>query len=366
MKKSILYFFFISMGAFISCKSTSITPDFPSASKSTGQESYDMRIVTYNVENLFDTQHDEGKRDQDFLPWGMNNWTQERYQTKLKRIFKVIANISEWGYPAIISLTEIENRTVLEDLISATPLSESDYAIIHEESPDVRGIDVAILYRKSIFQLISHEAILVQLPGDPYFKTRDILYAKGIVNHNDTLHFFVTHFPSRRGGEAESEMKRLQAASILRNKADSILAYNSDAKIIITGDFNDDPTNASVYEVLRGKETLEQSIPGDFFNMMYESYKKGYGTYKYQSNWNMLDQFIVSSSMLDQSSSTYTTTSSAYIFQPEWLSVKDDRHPGYKPLRTYSGPNYIGGYSDHYPIFMDIYFNTTPKNKSRK
>lgn len=367
MKRSVLYLF-ISISAFLSCKTTFISSDYPTEAKSTAKESYDMRIVTYNVENLFDTKHDEGKRDHDFLPWGMNNWTQERYQTKLKKIFKVLANISEWEYPAIISLTEIENRAVLEDLISATPLSESDYAILHEESPDVRGIDVAILYKESMFQPISHEAILVNFPGQKNFKTRDILYTKGVVNKKDTLHFFVTHFPSRLGGEAESEPKRLRAATILRNKADSILIQEPNANIIITGDFNDDPTNASVYSVLRGKETLENAEPGDFFNMMYASYMKGYGSYKYQSTWNMLDQFIVSPSLLDKNNGIYTTTTSAYIFQPDWLSINDDRHPGLKPLRTYSGPNYIGGYSDHYPVFMDIYFNTTLQNpsKSRK
>ncbi len=356
MKNYCLYFFIVVF-IFPSCKSSFITADNPMSAVTTEKTSYHMRLVTYNVENLFDTKHDEGKRDHDFLPWGINKWTQERYQTKLKRIFKVIANISEWEYPAIIALTEIENRAVLEDLIQATPLVESDYSIIHEESPDARGIDVAFLYRRSMFRPISHEALPVEMPNDPSFKTRDILYVKGLVNKQDTLHYFVLHFPSRLGGEAESEPKRIHAASVLRAKADSILNHEPHAKIIITGDFNDDPTNASAYEVLRGKESVENAESGDFFNLMYDAYMKGYGSYKYQSVWNMLDQFIVSLTLLDNQNKVYTTTTSAHIFQPEWLSVQDDRFPGMKPFRTYSGPNYLGGYSDHYPVYMDIYFN---------
>lgn len=356
MKKSISYLI-LAFLALYSCKSTFVSQQRPLEATSTSHKSYDLRIMNYNVENLFDTQHDEGKKDYDFLPWGMNKWTQERYQTKLQRIFKVISNISEWEYPAVITLTEVENRIALEDLISATPLVESDYNIIHEESPDARGIDVAFLYRRSKFRPIEHEALHVDMPNDPNFKTRDVLYIKGLVNKTDTLYFFVLHFPSRLGGEAESEPKRIRAASILRAKADSVLLHHPDAKIIITGDFNDDPTNASAYEVLRGKGSLENAEPGDFYNMMYDAYQKGYGSYKFQSTWNMLDQFIVSPSLLNPENTIYTTTTSAHIFQPDWLSIVDDRYPGLKPFRTYNGPNYLGGYSDHYPVYMDIYFN---------
>ncbi len=354
--KKIIFYAIICFTLFSACKSPNVATTNSVAITNTGQKSYDLRVVTYNVENLFDTKDDTNKIDDDFLPWGMYKWNQERYQIKLKRIFKVLSNISEWEYPGIIALTEIENRSVLEDLISATPFVESDYGIIHEESPDARGIDVALLFRRSLFRPISHEAILVDLPKDPSFKTRDILYVQGLVHHSDTLHFFVAHFPSRRGGEAESEPKRIRAASVLRAKCDSILAHQPEAKIIITGDFNDDPANSSMNDILRGKSTLEGADPGDFFNMMYDAYKKGYGTYKFQSSWNMLDQYVISPALLNPENTIYTTTTSAHIYQPDWLSVKDDAHPGMKPNRTYSGPNYIGGYSDHYPIYMDLYF----------
>lgn len=351
-----IYYYILSLLLFASCKSSNIVNTATPSSSTANVKSYDLRVMTYNVENLFDTFDDTLKMDDEFLPWGMNKWNLERYQTKLKRIFKVIANISEWDYPGLIALTEIENQTVLEDLISSTPLIESDYGIIHEESPDARGIDVALLFRHSLFRPISHEAIIVSMAKDPYFKTRDILYVQGIINDSDTLHFFVAHFPSRRGGEAESEPKRILAATILRNKCDSILSIHPQAKIIITGDFNDDPANASISEFLRGRDLESNMKEGDFFNMMFDAYKKGYGTYKFQSSWNMLDQYIISPSLLNPNNTVFTTSQSAHIFQPDWLSVKDDSYPGNKPFRTYSGPNYMGGYSDHYPVYMDLYF----------
>ena len=355
--KKIFILFLLSGVFFAACKSTNIIHTSPKQDISTQQKSYDLRIMTYNVENLFDTKDDPDKQDEQFLPWGINKWTYERYLTKLRRIFKVISNVSEWEYPEIIALTEIENRIVLEDLIQLTPLVESDYGIIHEESPDARGIDVAFLYRHSAFRPLTHEKLPVSMPQDPNFKTRDILYVQGLISKDDTLHFFVTHFPSRLGGEAYSEPKRIKAATVIRAKVDSILGVNPEAKIIVTGDFNDEPSNKSIHEVLRGQASLENAQPGDLFNMMYDAHNKGYGTYKFQSQWNMLDQYIISPALLNNRSSVYTTTESGKIFQPDWLSINDDAYPGLKPNRTYSGPNYIGGYSDHYPIFMDLYFN---------
>ncbi|MCO5230662.1 MAG: hypothetical protein M9958_05860 [Chitinophagales bacterium] len=354
--KKLIPFLILIITFFYGCKNASIVQQTtPSANIEKSAES-DFRIMTYNVENLFDLYDDTLKKDDDFLPWGMYKWNAERYQTKLKKIFKVITNLSEWEYPALIALTEIENQRVLEDLVQATPLTESDFNIIHEESPDERGIDVALLYRRSLFRPIQHQIIPVTMPQDPHFKTRDILYVSGIINKTDTLHFFVVHFPSRRGGEAISEPKRILAAEKVRAKCDSILNKQAQANIIITGDFNDEPSNASVYEVLRGKGDLNEMQDGDFFNMMYAAHKKGHGSYKFQSSWNMLDQYIISPALLNPDHSIYTTTTSAHIFQPDWLSVKDDVYPGVKPNRTYSGPSYLGGYSDHYPIFMDIFF----------
>ncbi|MCO5247629.1 MAG: hypothetical protein M9887_01590 [Chitinophagales bacterium] len=364
--KKIFLLAFLPIFVFTTCKSPNVVNSTLQQDITTQHKNYDIRIMTYNVENLFDTKDDPEKEDGEFLPWGIKKWTYDRYLTKLKRIFKVISNISEWEYPGIIALTEIENGDVLEDLIHLTPLVESDYGIIHEESPDARGIDVAFLYRHSVFRPITHEKLPVTLSDDPHFKTRDILYIQGLINKNDTLHFFVTHFPSRLGGEAYSESKRVRAATVIRHKVDSILNINSMAKIIITGDFNDEPSNKSVEEALRGKSSLENARQGDLFNMMYEMHSKGYGTYKYQSQWNMLDQYIISPGLLDKTSNVYTNADGARIFQPDWLSVNDDAYPGLKPNRTYSGPNYIGGYSDHYPVYMDLYFKKDKKEEANK
>jgi hypothetical protein len=359
VKKYLPFIFFAAMLAFWSACSTQLntgTGNFTTGSSSVTWSDYDFRIVNYNVENLFDLVDDPKTADDDFLPWGINKWNRERYELKLKRIFKVISNISSWEYPAVITLTEIENRAVLEDLISATPLTESDYSIIHEESPDPRGIDVAMLYRRSFFRPIKHEALRIQFPFDPSGRTRDILYVEGLVHQEDTLHFYICHFPSRRGGEAISEPKRIHVASIVRNHIDSIFQVKPHAKIIVTGDFNDEPANNSMQVTLRAKDNPQQMKEGDLYNMMFPMYKKGYGSYKFQTSWNMLDQFAVSASLLDSASSVFTRPSATAIFKPDWLEVADDLNPGTKPFRTYNGPNYLGGYSDHFPVYMDLFF----------
>lgn len=359
MKKSFFLFLLLATGimAIQACKSTSSTAGAKSGKVSSFTWSnYDFRIVTYNVENLFDLKDNPNTADEDFLPWGMNKWNSERYQTKLKQIYKVLSNISSWEYPAVVALTEIENREVLEDLLSATPLRESDYNIIHEESPDPRGIDVAFMYRQSFFRPIKHEVLRINFPNDPNSRTRDVLYVEGMVHQGDTLHFYICHFPSRRGGEAISEPKRIFVASVVRNHIDSILNLKPAAQIIVTGDFNDEPANRSMQETLRAKESPELMRTGDLYNMMFPMYKKGYGTYKFQASWNMLDQFAISASLLDSTSTVFTRPSAVAIYQPEWLEMKDDLNPGTKPFRTYSGPSYLGGYSDHFPIYMDLYF----------
>lgn len=344
----------------LSCSSPGNVSNNTSKSSSDNTWStYDLRFVNYNVENLFDTQDDPNTADEDFLPYGVNRWTQDRYLVKLKNIFKVFANISAWEYPGIITLTEVENRKVLEDLLSGTPLSEADYNIIHEESPDPRGIDVAMLYRPSYFRPLTHEYIHVKFPFDENGRTRDILYVEGLVHQQDTLHIFACHFPSRRGGEATSEPRRLYVAGLVRHKVDSLLAVDPDKRIIITGDFNDEPSNASMQDVIRGKSDYTKLQPGDLYNMMFPLHKAGYGSYKFQTSWNMLDQFIVSPALLDTNQNVFTRPDAAVIFKPEWLELTDDANPGTKPFRTYSGPNYLGGYSDHFPTYVDLFFKKT-------
>ncbi|MCP4122984.1 MAG: endonuclease [Bacteroidetes bacterium] len=317
----------------------------------------DLRFVFYNVENLFDIFNDTTTIDEEFLPYGIKGWNRERYDDKLHKIFKVLVNTGGWELPEIIGLCEIENRLVLQDLLNRTPLARERYGIIHEDSPDARGIDLGFLFRKDKFIPIGHEAIQIDFPFDS-ITTRDILRIEGLVNKRDTLHIFLCHFPSRRGGQAVSEPKRMYVAGRVRAKVDSILQAQPGARIIITGDFNDEPTNKSIQEGLLSTGSWNDLAPAELHNYMH-SFKvdDGLGTYKYQGYWNMLDQFMISAGLTLPKGEVYLKENSAQIFKRDWLMQEDPDAPGEKPFRTFGGAYYYGGYSDHLPIYLDIFFN---------
>lgn len=316
------------------------------------------KIMFYNVENLFDTFDDSLKKDEEFLPEGDRFWNNHKYYTKLKQIYKVIIAIGSWNPPAIIGLCEIENRKVIEDLVNNTPLVKFEYQIIHEESPDWRGIDVGLLYRKELFRPLYYEAIPINFPDNPESKTRDILYVKGIAKNSDTLSIFINHWPSRWGGQLESEDRRLFVASVLKAKVDSIFKSNSQSNIIITGDFNDYPHNKSINKVLNASQEFDQIIDNELYNLSSFLYKsKNVGTYKYQGEWGVLDQFIVSGNLLDKENKVFTSLDDIYIFDADFLLEPDEGYFGYKPNRTFIGYKYNGGYSDHLPTYLILHFN---------
>jgi len=313
-----------------------------------------FRIMFYNVENLFDTINDPATNDEEFLPEGNYHWNSYRYYDKQQKLSKVIIALGEWQLPDMIGLAEIENTLVLNDLINLTPIKSGNYAIIHKESPDLRGIDVALLYRKKSFKPIYYEFLQIKNPEEPGFKTREILYTNGIVK-KDTLHIFVNHWPSRRGGALESEGNRILTAKVLKNKIDSIFNINSNAYIVIVGDFNDEPDNESITNILGAKgDTLAENL--QLFNLSYRFKYSGTGSYKYNQEWNIIDQIIVSKAFLKENSSLYMYFNSAQIFRQEWMMEDDSKYPGKKPFRTFSGPRYLGGYSDHLPVYTDIRF----------
>jgi len=311
-----------------------------------------FRVICYNVENLFDTWDDEFKYDDDFTPFGSYYWGKKKYEKKVNDIGKVLVNVSEHEVPALIGLVEVENKKVLEDLINVSPLQKFQYAIIHEESPDERGIDVALLYDTEQFQYLDHQVGRIEFPTDKSDKTRDMLLVKGLLG-GDTIYVSVNHWPSRRGGSAESEFKRVYVAEQLKEKTDAILAKQPNAGVIIMGDFNDTPLNRSIEEGLDAKPWGTDSAK--YINLFYEDAQKGLGTYKYQNQWNMLDQFIVSNSLLDGEGGLYITKDSASIYDADWLKESDPVYPGDRINRTFIGPRYNGGYSDHFPIVLDIY-----------
>ena len=284
-----------------------------------------LTIISYNVENLFDCQHDTLKNDSSFLPDGMHHWTYYRYQTKLDRIAQVIVNISGWESAEMVGLCEVENERCLRDLCYR--LKRFHYKFVHYESADKRGIDVALLYDSTKVKILNSKPLRVDLQGDV---TRDILYVEALVGNQDTLHAMVCHLPSKLGGAAATEGKRNAAKQVIQQQVDSILRMQSEAKIVVMGDMN-----SEVKDDLQGMS-----------NMMIGCEKEGRGTHKYKGIWSCLDQFYLST--------TLKNNANVIIFSPEWLLEEDTKYLDYQPKRTYVGYRYHDGYSDHLPIVLRV------------
>ncbi len=309
-------------------------------------QDHSSSIVFYNVENLFDTVDDPQIKDDDFTPEGKKNWTVERYQKKLNDLAKVISSITPENLPAIVGFAEIENKLVLEDLIKTEYLQPGNYKIVHEESPDIRGIDVGLIYNPDDFSYLSHQKI--PIPIESEYKVRDILYVKGILHASDTLHVFVNHWKSRSGGQEATEPQRIQCAKTLRNSVDSVLAVHVNAKILIMGDLNDEPKNKSIYETLQANNSQEKE---SLYNLMLPLVDQNIGSYSYRGNWNLLDNIIISNNLLSNEEGFAVSSTSGNIFSAEWITFTNKG--GQKsPNKTYGGPNYYGGYSDHYPVYI--------------
>jgi len=313
----------------------------------------EVTIVFYNVENLFDTINHPDKRDDDFTPLGKLNWDTKKYNDKVSKLSYVLSSINKKALPGIIGLCEIENREVIEDLIDQERLKKGKYRIAHSESPDKRGIDCALIYRKDEFKYLKHETINIEFPWDKGYKTRDILYVQGLVGKKDTLNIFVNHWPSRRGGQEKSEPDRIFVAQQLRKAVDRIQAKNPFAKIIIMGDFNDEPTNKAVTDILKADNNKNTTNPMGLYNLMYDIKINGEGSYSYRGDWNMLDNLIVSNSLLNESKGFNTQHNAGRIFRNKHICYKNKKGV-YTPSRTYGGPKYYGGFSDHFPVYFKI------------
>jgi len=312
-----------------------------------------LRLMFYNVENLFDPFDDSLTRDEEFTSNGARHWTWNKYLDKVNHIYKVIMAAGNPFPPAIIGLCEIENRFVLNQIVYKSPFSKFDYRIVHEESPDRRGIDVALLFDPTRFKLISHEAIPIRFPSHPNSRTRDILYVKGVFYQSDTVHIFINHWPSRWGGQMATDPKRKHVADILKSKTDSIFLAEKKPAIIIMGDFNDYPTDESLRIHLKAGNADEDT---QLVNLMLPYAKKfGFGSHKYQQEWGTLDQIIVSKYLLLPNFHLQLAHKKANIFDAPFLLVPDEKFSGIKPYRTFVGFKYVGGYSDHLPVFIDIY-----------
>ena len=278
-------------------------------------------IVNYNVENLFHPAHDSVKDDIEWTADGERHWSYTRYYRKVENIARVLTNIGEWDGVDIVGLQEVENALCVKRLCYT--LRRGEYDFVHYESPDPRGIDVALLYKKTRVDTLRTRAIPVPLGENT---TRDILYVCAALDKKDTLHCFVCHLPSQRGGRAESQWKRDQAKHVLQTAVDSVLSTDSKAKIIVMGDMNEAPR-----EDLKGLNNRMDGLQG---------------THKHQGQWTCLDQFYTSPAI--------DSISQVRIYDAEWIQEEDEKYLGLKPKRTYNGFHYQNGFSDHLPIVLTI------------
>jgi endonuclease/exonuclease/phosphatase family metal-dependent hydrolase len=311
-----------------------------------------LRIMFYNTENLFDTQNDSTTNDDEYTPKSKKHWTNDRYTQKINNLYKVIIAIGGWEPPEIIGLCEVENRSVLNNLLKNTLLSKYEYGIVHRNSPDPRGIDIALLYRRDKVKILSHTFIHFDFPNEKRKRTRESIYARYLVNQRDTLHVFVNHFPSRVGGDKKTEHLRMYTAKIIRLKCDSILKISPQAKIIIMGDFNDTPSNLSISKSLGAQNPSAPFQANQLYNLAQPLALAGKGTHKYRGEWSLLDQIIVSGNLLN--AKNLHCEKEMKIFDSDFIMIDEKDGMSKRPRRTYNGRKYEGGFSDHLPVYIDL------------
>ena len=325
------------------------------AQNASGQKRYEVYSAAfYNLENLFDTVDDPAKRgDDEFLPRSVYRWTQEKYERKLDNIARVLSllgrELCPMG-PAVIGVSEVENRKVLEDLVARPKVSDMGLKVIHYESPDWRGIDCALLYNPAIFTPTSSRPY--PYPSeDPNFKTRDQLLVSGLLA-GEEVHIIVNHWPSRYGSKSSS--LREAAARGVKHIVDSLYQSNPSAKVIIMGDLNDDPVDAGTSFVLKARRLPHEVAPQGLFNTMWRLYEQGVGSLAYQGKWNLFDQIIISEPLLNADPERGLKYLKPEVFNRDFLVQKEGRNKGY-PHRTFSDNTFIDGYSDHFPTLIYLY-----------
>ena len=313
--------------------------------KSAGKINNAYTIAFYNLENLFDTKNDPNTLDDDFTPKGKKHWNHKRYKNKIKKLGRVISELGtkkSFHTPAIVGVVEVENDTVLKDLVNTSSLKNHDYGFVHYDSPDERGIDVALLYKKELFELISSETFPLYVNSHNGVRdyTRDVLLVKGNLN-GELIHVLVNHWPSRRSGFDQTEEKRIKAAEFVYEIAENITTETPNSKIIIMGDFNDDPTSTSVKDHL---------VNDTFYNPMERLINTGNGTLNYKGTWHLFDQIIFSKNFFNLEKNTHTFKY-AEVFDNHFLKEWKGKYKG-NPFRTYIGKWYQGGFSDHFPVHV--------------
>jgi len=313
-------------------------------------------IAFYNLENLFDTIDHPDTYDEDYTPTGKLNYTSIDYWRKLKGLSSVITGIGrreDSSGPHILGVSEVENRQTLEDLISQPGLDSLPYAIVHVDSPDLRGIDVALIYREDLFFPLSHEAFEVPLwdESGQRIYTRDVLWMHGIMDAEE-IHLLVNHWPSRRGGASRSSPKRMKAAYVNKKIVQRIRSENPNPKILIMGDFNDDPTDKSLVQGL-GCQSLKRLDSSGFFSPMIQLFKRGHNTLVYRDQIHLFDQILLSGNFVDSDTKDGFRFARASVHNPLILHVREGKYRGY-PNRSFQNGKYAGGFSDHFPVFVEL------------
>jgi predicted extracellular nuclease len=312
----------------------------------------DLWVAFYNQENLFDTIDDPHKNDNEFLPSGKNQWNTQKYQTKISNMSKVIASMNDGKGADILGMCEVENDLVLTDITKDPQLKKMKYSFVHFEGPDERSIDNALMYQSKKFTLLSAKPYPVVFAENPRSKTRDILLV--VLQEKktkSTLVVLVNHFPSRLGGESESQPKRINAARILRGIYDSIYKANPTIPVVIMGDFNDEPSDTSMRDVLNAKGQVGESTTHELFNAMTSLQEKGTGSHFYRNEWHSLDQIIVSSNLVKCTGKLCYQPSSVGVYKQSWMLETEGKYAG-SPLRTFAGQKYLSGFSDHLPVYI--------------
>jgi endonuclease/exonuclease/phosphatase family metal-dependent hydrolase len=310
-----------------------------------------MKVVFYNVENLFDTSDDPKTRDDDFTPHGAYEWDDQRYYEKIEKIAEVLTAVGDGSFPAFIGLVEVENYKVVEDLISHRDFDHIPYKIIHAESRDQRGIDNALIYNEALFEAHEWRWLSIDAHAESDLFSRDILHVRGRLKNGPEMHIFVNHWPSRRAGQAETAHKRRAAALTLREAIDAIREKDPHAKILAMGDFNDTPADEGLKTIVQAGR--DSKGPGELVNLGWQAHDRHKGTVRRDNEWHMFDQFVVSHDMLKNIRGKHM-----HIFDEDFVLFFGDNHEA-QPNRTYVGTRYTGGYSDHLPIWLELDFELT-------
>lgn len=321
-----------------------------------------VMVAFYNVENLFNPNDDSLKNDDAFTPAGLNHWTYKKYVRKVNNIAKVILAMGGYEPPDILGLEEIEEESVLRKLCYDSPLRKYKYKYVHYDSPDARGVDVALIYRSDRVRILRSRPVPIVFPFDTACRNRDLLYVVAALPGGDSAHIIVNHWTSRYGGFAPTIPKRNYYATVVKRLSDSILQERHDARIIIGGDFNDYPTDESITEVLRAGDIDNQTdTVRNLYDLMFRFRKMpNIGSHKHDDFWGCLDHIIVSPALLDDSSATRIADRQAEIFMADFMVEPDEKYGGVRVYRTFSGPRYIGGYADHLPVFVRLIMQKPP------